>query len=224
MLNKASSLLFRHAGVYQHPVKIIIHWILAATDFLSSRGISHILWVACASITVITLIIIFLNPVFAEAPQSPNLGQPASPEQIAHWDIGVMPDGEGLPAGKGTAQEGKAIYDKHCVACHGPEGVGGTADPLAGAKMALTSEYPEQTIGSYWPYATTIFDMTRRSMPMDKPGKLTNDEVYAITAYLLYLNNIIGESDEMNAETLPKVQMPNRDGFINVYELVEIEH
>jgi cytochrome c len=218
MLNKASSLLFRHAGVYQHPVKIIIHWILAATDFLSSRGISHILWVACASITVITLIIIFLNTVFAEAPQGPNLGQPASPEQIAHWDIGIMPDGEGLPAGKGSVKEGKIIYDKHCAACHGPEGVGGTADQLAGAKMPLTSEYPEQTIGSYWPYATTIFDMTRRSMPMSAPGTLANDEVYAITAYLLYLNNIIGENDEMNAKTLPKVQMPNRDGFINVYE------
>jgi len=172
-------------------------------------------------ITVITLSIAFLNPAFADPPQGPNLGQPATPEEIAHWDIGIMPDGEGLPEGKGTAKKGKAIYDKHCVACHGPEGAGGTADPLAGAKMPLTSEYPEQTIGAYWPYVTTIFDMTRRSMPMDKPGALTNDEVYAVTAYLLYLNNIIGENDEMNAETLPKIQMPNRDGFINVYELEE---
>ncbi len=132
-----------------------------------------------------------------------------------------MPDGEGLPEGKGTAQAGKPIYEKHCVACHGLEGVGGTADQLAGAKMSLTSEYPEQTIGSYWPYATTIFDMTRRSMPMNAPGTLTNDEVYAVTAYLLYLNNIISEKDEMNADALPKVQMPNRAGFINVYKLEE---
>ena len=201
MLHKGSSLLFRHAGVYQHPVKIIIHWILAF-----------------ASMTVITLIIIFLNPVYANPPQGPNLGQPATPEEIAHWDIGVMPDGEGLPEGKGTALAGKPIYEKHCVACHGPEGVGGSADALAGAKMALNSDYPEQTIGSYWPYATTIFDMTRRSMPIIAPGTLTNDEVYAVTAYLLYLNNIISENDEMNAKTLPKVQMPNRDGFIDVYE------
>ncbi len=173
------------------------------------------------NLLAVLLIFSFLNPVHANPPQSPNLGQPASPEEIAHWDIGIMPDGEGLPEGKGTAQAGKAIYEKHCVACHGPEGAGGTADPLAGAKMALTSDYPEQTIGSYWPYATTIFDMTRRSMPMTAPGALSNNEVYAVTAYLLYLNNIIGEKDEMNAGTLPQVQMPNRDGFINVYELEE---
>lgn len=171
------------------------------------------------SITVITFIIALLNPAFADAAKSPNLGQPATPEQISHWDIGVMPDGEGLPKGEGTVKAGKRLYDKMCVACHGPDGSGATADPLAGAKMELTSEYPEQTIGSYWPYATTIFDMIRRSMPMNAPGTLANDEVYAITAYLLYLNNIIGEDDVMDSETLPKVQMPNRDGFINVYEL-----
>lgn len=170
------------------------------------------------SMTVITLCAVFFNFAFAEAPQSPNLGPPATPEAISRWDIGVMPDGEGLPEGKGTAKEGKMIYEKFCVSCHGPEGAGGSADQLAGAKMPLTSDYPEQTIGSYWPYATTIFDMTRRSMPMDKPGTLTNDEVYAVTAYLLYLNNIIGENDEMNTETLPGIEMPNRDGFINVYE------
>jgi S-disulfanyl-L-cysteine oxidoreductase SoxD len=129
-----------------------------------------------------------------------------------------MPDGEGLPAGSGNAVQGQAIYDKYCISCHGPGGIGGTADQLAGAQMPLTSDYPEQTIGSYWPYATTIFDMTRRSMPMDTPGSLTDDEVYAVTAYLLYINNIVGELEEMNADTLPEVQMPNRNGFINVYE------
>lgn len=169
-------------------------------------------------LTISVLIPVGINPVLADPPQGPGLGEPASPEQIAHWDIGIMPDGEGLPEGEGTVKAGKRLYKKLCVACHGPDGSGATADPLAGAKMPLTSEYPEQTIGSYWPYATTVFDMIRRSMPMDKPGTLTNDEVYAITAYLLYLNNIIGENDVLNAETLPKVQMPNRDGFINVYE------
>jgi S-disulfanyl-L-cysteine oxidoreductase SoxD len=89
--------------------------------------------------------------------------------------------------------------------------------------MGLTDEYPEKTIGTYWPYATTLFDMTRRSMPMDAPGSLTDDEAYSVTAYLLYLNKIIGEDEEMNAKSLPKVQMPNRDGFINVYELDEME-
>ena len=171
------------------------------------------------NLLLVLLLFTFINISYANPPKGPNLGQPTTPEEIAHWDIGVMPDGEGLPEGKGTALAGKPIYEKHCVACHGPEGVGGSADALAGAKMALNSDYPEQTIGSYWPYATTIFDMTRRSMPIIAPGTLTNDEVYAITAYLLYLNNIIGEDDEMNAETLPQVQMPNRDRFINAYEL-----
>ena len=159
-----------------------------------------------------------ISSAFAETPQGPGLGQPASPEQIAPWEIGIMPDGEGLPAGSGSAVQGKTVYDKYCTSCHGPAGIGGTALQLAGAQMPLTSDYPEQTIGSYWPYATTIFDMVRRSMPMNAPGTLTDSEVYEVTAYLLHINNIIGETDEMNADTLPKVQMPNRDGFIDVYE------
>ena len=170
------------------------------------------------TLAISVLIAVGINPVFAEAPKGPGLGQPASPDQIAKWDIGIMPDGEGLPAGKGNAVEGKAVYEKYCTSCHGPAGIGGTALQLAGAQMPLTSDYPEQTIGTYWPYATTIFDMVRRSMPMNAPGTLTDKEVYEVTAYLLYINNIIGESDEMNAESLPKVRMPNRDGFINVYE------
>ncbi|MGH8120172.1 MAG: c-type cytochrome, partial [Gammaproteobacteria bacterium] len=159
-----------------------------------------------------------LNPVYADTLPGPQSGQPATPEEIAPWDIGIMPDGAGLPKGGGTAKQGKAVYEKHCISCHGPEGSGGTAEALAGARMGLTSDYPEQTIGTYWPYATTLFDMTRRSMPMNAPGILNNDEVYAVTAYLLYLNKIIGVKDVMNAKTLPKVRMPNRKGFINVYE------
>jgi S-disulfanyl-L-cysteine oxidoreductase SoxD len=170
------------------------------------------------TLTLSILILAGISPAGAEAPQGPELGQPATPEQIAQWDIGIMPDGEGLPAGSGNAVQGKAVYEKFCIACHGPSGLGATADQLSGAQMALTSDYPEQTIGSYWPYATTLFDMVRRSMPMDVPGTLTDTEVYAVTAYLLYINNIIGEAEEMNAGSLPKVSMPNRDGFINVYE------
>ena len=164
------------------------------------------------------LILSFLKPVFAGESQGPHLGQPVSKKEIAPWEIGIMPDGEGLPKGKGTAKEGRVVYEKYCISCHGPEGSGGTADALAGATMGLTSDYPEKTIGTYWPYATTLFDMTRRSMPMQVPGTLSNDEVYAVTAYLLYLNHIIGEKDQMNAKTLPQVKMPNRSGFINVYE------
>lgn len=157
--------------------------------------------------------------LLAETPAGPKLGQPASREAIDSWEIGIMPDGEGLPAGRGSASEGKVIYEKLCITCHGPKGVGDSADRLAGAQMGLTSEYPEKTIGTYWPYSTTLFDMVRRSMPMTAPGSLSNDQVYAVTAYLLYLNNIIAEEDIMDAEALPQVKMPNRDGFINVYEL-----
>ena len=170
------------------------------------------------TLAISVLIAAGINPAVAGAPQGPELGQAATPEQISQWDIGIMPDGEGLPAGSGNAVQGKKVYDKYCMACHGPDGLGGSALQLAGAQMSLTSEYPEQTIGSYWPYATTVFDMVRRSMPMNTPGILTDEEVYEVTAYLLYINNIIGETDEMNAGSLPKVQMPNRDGFINIYE------
>ena len=149
----------------------------------------------------------------------PGLGHPLSPEEIAAWNISVFPDGEGLPAGAGNVVQGEKIYQQKCLACHGENGLGASADQLAGAQMSLTSEYPEKTIGSYWPYATTLFDVVRRAMPMTAPGTLTDNETYAVTAYLLYLNNIINKNDVMNASTLPKVPMPNETGFINVYEI-----
>ena len=164
------------------------------------------------------MILAGINPLYAEAPGGPGLGEPAMPGQIAQWDIGIMPDGRGLPAGKGNARQGKPLYDKHCANCHGPAGRGGSADQLAGAQKKLTDEYPELTIGTYWPYATTLFDMIRRSMPMTDPGVLDDNEVYAITAYLLYLNQIIDEDRDMDAGNLPEIAMPNRDGFINIYE------
>ena len=155
----------------------------------------------------------------AEAPRGPQLGRPADPKAIAAWDIGVMPDGEGLPAGSGNAEEGKPLYEEQCLSCHGKDGLGDSGDQLAGARMGLTSEYPEKTIGNYWPYATTLFDFIRRAKPMDRPGSLDNDQVYALTAYLLYLNGIIGEADRMDAQSLPKIRMPNRDGFIDLWSL-----
>lgn len=153
----------------------------------------------------------------AEAPQGPGLGRPATAAEVARWNREIAPDGSGLPPGRGTAEQGRAVYEQQCLSCHGKYGLGDSGDQLAGAQKGLTSDYPEKTIGNFWPYASTLFDFIRRSMPMTAPQSLGNDEVYAVTAYLLYLNGIIGENDELNAVTLPDIKMPNRDGFINVY-------
>jgi cytochrome c len=151
-------------------------------------------------------------------PEGPDLGQLATAEEVAALSINVFPDGKGLPEGSGSVTQGASIYKSKCIVCHGAGGLGGSAEPLAGAEMGLTSEWPEKTIGTLWPYATTLFDFTRRSMPMTAPGSLSNDETYALTAYLLYLNGIAGENLVLNKETLMRVKMPNVDGFINIYE------
>jgi S-disulfanyl-L-cysteine oxidoreductase SoxD len=168
-------------------------------------------------ILISVLIATGINFSFADS-KAPALGHSISPEEIAKWDISVFPDGEGLPKGEGNVVEGEKIYQQKCLVCHGKNGLGASADQLAGAQNELTSDYPEQTIGTYWPYATTIFDVVRRSMPMTEPGSLSNNETYALTAYLLYLNNIIDKDVIMNAATLSEVKMPNVDGFINIYK------
>ena len=170
-------------------------------------------------ILILVLIAIGINFLFARSENTPGLGQEVTPEEVAAQDISIFPDGEGLPEGEGSVHEGEKIYQAECMVCHGKNGSGHTADQLAGAEMSLISEYPEKTIGSYWPYATTLFDFIRRSKPMNAPGSLTNNKVYALTAYLLYLNDLIGKDEKMTALTLPKVEMPNQDGFINIYEM-----
>ena len=149
--------------------------------------------------------------------ETPNLGQPVTEAEIAGWDISVAPDGAGLPAGRGTSAQGVRVYEAKCQTCHGAKGVGQPNDRLVGGQGTLASPAPVRTIGSYWPYATTVFDYVRRAMPYFQSQSLTNDEVYAVTAYLLHQNGVIAETDEMNAQTLPKVKMPNRDNFIVVY-------
>ena len=145
--------------------------------------------------------------------QAPNLGTPLSPAEIAAWDINVLPDGTGLPSGSGTPAEGARVYSAKCAVCHGENGKGGTSARLVGGEPIKDME-SEKTIANFWPFATTLFDYIRRAMPWRQPKSLTNDEVYSLTAYILSLNKIIGENDTMNAQTLPKVRMPNRDGFI----------
>jgi S-disulfanyl-L-cysteine oxidoreductase SoxD len=146
---------------------------------------------------------------------SPNLGKVITPEEVAPWDISVSPDGAGLPPGSGTPKQGEAVYASKCLACHGEKGAGKPNDALVGGIGSLAGDKPPvKTVGSFWPYATTIFDYVRRSMPYNESKTLTNDELYAVAAYILQLNGIIGENDTMNAQTLPKVRMPNRDGFV----------
>jgi cytochrome c len=145
---------------------------------------------------------------------SPNLGRPATADEVAAWDISIGPDGAGLPAGSGTAKQGEAVYAAKCVACHGEKGGGKPNDQLVGGQGTIAGDKPAvKTVGSYWPYATTVFDYVRRAMPYSESKSLTNDEVYAVAAYVLSLNGIIADGDTMDAQSLPKVKMPNRDGF-----------
>jgi len=160
-----------------------------------------------------TVLLLLTSPAFAQ--QSPNLGKPISPEDLASWDISIGPDGTGLPPGSGTVQQGEAVFAAKCQACHGAKGAGQPNDRLVGGQGSLPDDRPPvKTIGSYWPYATTLFDYIRRAMPLNESKALTNDEVYGVVAYLLNLNGIIAEGETMNAQSLPKVAMPNREGFI----------
>lgn len=152
----------------------------------------------------------------ADPVTGPRLGHALTAQQAQRQSLNVYPDGRGLPAGRGDAVEGKALFQQQCAVCHGDAGRGASAEELAGGQAPLTRPSPDKTIGLYWPHATTIFDFTRRAMPLNAPGSLSADEVYALTAYLLFENGLIGEREEMNASTLPRVRMPNRDGFIGI--------
>lgn len=144
-----------------------------------------------------------------------GLGEPATPEQISGWDIDIRPDGKGLPPGQGNAEDGEQLYIEGCASCHGDFAEGrGRYPALMGGIGSLDTQDPVKTIGSYWPYATTVFDYIHRAMPFGHAQSLTDDEVYAITAYLLYMNEIVEFDFVADAESLPEVEMPNRDGFI----------
>lgn len=147
----------------------------------------------------------------------PGLGRQATPAEVAAWDVSISPDGAGLPQGRGTPAQGSVVYAQKCQNCHGEKGAGQPNDRLVGGQGTLASKTPVRTIGSYWPYATTLFDYVRRAMPYTQSHSLTDDEVYAVTAYLLHLNGIIAETSVMDAATLPKVRMPNRENFILAY-------
>jgi S-disulfanyl-L-cysteine oxidoreductase SoxD len=143
----------------------------------------------------------------------PNLGRPIAPSDIAPWDISIQPDGTGLPPGGGTPAQGEKIFAQKCAACHGENARGGVNAALVGGDKIVNLD-SNRTIANFWPYATTVFDYIRRAMPWPQPRSLDDNEVYALTAYILAENKIIGQHDSMNPDTLPKVRMPNRDGFI----------
>lgn len=142
-------------------------------------------------------------------PDKFGIGRHADKSFIAKWDIDVRPDGKGLPDGEGSAKNGAVIYRQKCASCHGANGYEGPEDKL------VTDSTGRNTIGNYWPYATTIFDYVRRSMPFNAPGSLTDQEVYDITAYLLYLNGIIKEEYKITATTLPQIEMPAKKRYIS---------
>lgn len=162
-------------------------------------------------------LLLFSSLCYAETIYQP-LGQPANDlTNQTQWNLTVSPDGKNLPIGKGNAAQGAKIFALQCAACHGPEGIGGSADPLVGEVGSLASEYPEKTVNSYWPYATTLFDYIRRAMPIDRPFSLSADEVYALSAYILSQDGIIDEDLDLTEKNLPQVKMPNRDGFVSIY-------
>lgn len=149
----------------------------------------------------------------AELPDRFGFGTPADEARIAAWDIDVRPDGEGLPAGEGSVAEGAVVYAARCAACHGPTGVEGPNNRLV--STAAWDDFPtEVAVGNYWPYATTLYDYTRRAMPQDAPGSLTADQTYAVIAWVLNQNRIVPADAVMNAATLPAVEMPARERFV----------
>ena len=146
--------------------------------------------------------------------ETPRLGKPIDEAAIAYWDISIMPDGTGLPKGSGTPAQGAPIYAEKCSACHGDNGKGGIAAALVSDVRINSISASQKTIRNFIGDSTTIFDFIRRAMPFNAPRSLGDDEVYALTAYILAENKLIGANDVMNAETLPKVKMPNRENFI----------
>ncbi|MFH1814312.1 MAG: cytochrome c [Pseudomonadota bacterium] len=148
--------------------------------------------------------------------EAPKLGTPVTADTLIAQTLNVFPDGRGLPSGQGSVAEGARLFARHCAGCHGKDGRGGTAEELTGASRPLDHPAADKTIGSYWPYATTLFDFIRRAKPMGAPGTLSADEVYALSAWLLHANGLIGADTVMDAARLAALRMPNRDGFLRI--------
>src|SRR5215470_16932292 len=166
------------------------------------------------AVPVLALALLASSAFLSREESRHGLGRKISERDLAAWDNDVRPDGAGLPPGRGSVAQGREIYLAKCSACHGESGEGSPMDRLVGGQGTLATARPVKTIGSYWPYATTLFDYLRRTMPFTAPQTLDNDEVYALTAYLLSLNGLIAKDAVLDAKTLPKVEMPNRKNFV----------
>jgi mono/diheme cytochrome c family protein len=169
------------------------------------------LWLAAGTGALIVIASVW--PMAAQLPTY-GVGRPPTAEEVKAWDLTIPPDGQGLPPGSGTAALGRSVYVERCASCHGEKGEDPKYSRLVGGQGTLATAQPIRSIGSFWQYATTLWSYINRAQPFDEPGSLTADQVYAVTAYLLHLNGIIGEQDVMDAHTLPLVKMPNRDGFV----------
>jgi len=163
---------------------------------------------------VSALVVVALVTLAAQSPKF-GVGQPPTPEEIRELGSAIAPDGTGLPAGSGTVAAGRAVFATKCARCHGPKGEGDIGARLVGGQGTLRTPRPLKTVGSFWPYSTTLWDYVNRAMPFDQPGALTPPEVYAAVAFVLNLNGIIDDGTVMDAASLPKVRMPNRDGFVS---------
>ena len=150
----------------------------------------------------------------ARAGESYGIGREATPQEIAGWDIDVSPNGAGLPPGRGDVRQGEAIFAAKCAACHGAHGEGKPMDRLVGGAGTLRDKKPVKTVGSFWPYAPTLFDYIRRAMPQNAPQSLSNEDVYAVCAYILHLNGLLPADAALDAETLSAIKMPNRSMFV----------
>ena len=157
----------------------------------------------------------WLNATAQETSGVYGLGRAATETEIRAWNIDVVPSGEGLPPGRGTAKAGAEVYAAKCASCHGETGVEGPRNRLIGGQGTLNTAYPLKTVGSFWPYATTLYDYIYRAMPITAPQSLTPDDVYAVVAWILFRNGIVQEDTTLDAGTLPAVRMPNRDGFVS---------
>ncbi len=159
-------------------------------------------------------LVVFAAAVPAQAEPPLGIGRAATPAEIAGWNIDIGRDGSGLPPGSGTVRHGRDVFDQQCASCHGANGEGGVGDRLVGGQGTLATAKPVRTVGSYWPYAPTLFDYIRRAMPQNAPQSLSNDDVYAVSAYILNLNGLIPADASLDAKALAAVKMPNRAMFV----------